>query len=172
MPASHRLSRKAKAWLGTGLVGSGLVSGAILGSTLTAGASSASSVLTASSTGSSSSGGSGGSGTSSQPPAYHGLPNSGTVTAVGSSSVTIDGKTYAVTSNSDIDKNGEATLSQLAVGDAVTFSTDPSASTPTIDKLHAGNESLDRPTGPPPGGAPGAAGNGSSGSTGSTSSIG
>ena len=98
-----------------------------------------------------------------------GLPDSGTVTAVGASSVTIDGKVYAVTSSSDIDKNGEATLSDLAVGDKVTFSTVSGASTATIDKLHAGSEALDRPTGPPPG-QPGNPG--SSGSTGSTGSSG
>ena len=84
----------------------------------------------------------------------HGLPKTGKVTAVGTSSVTIDGTVYAVTSNSDIDKNGEANLSQLAVGDAVTFSTVSGASTPTIDKLHAGSEALDMPHGGPPGGAP------------------
>jgi hypothetical protein len=154
MPVLQQLSRRAKAGLATGLVGTGVVTGAILGSNLTAGASTASTAFTASSTATTSPGSSSGSGTPSQPPAYHGLPDSGTVTAVGSNSVTIDGKTYAVTSNSDIDKNGEASLSSLAVGDAVTFSTDPSASTPTIDKLHAGSESLDRPTGPPLGNPP------------------
>jgi hypothetical protein len=75
---------------------------------------------------------------------------SGTVTAVGSSTVTIKTSaattTYKVDSNSDIDKNGEASLAKLAVGDAVTFSVDSSAST-TIDKLHAGNEALNKPQG-------------------------
>src|ERR1700681_1697537 len=79
------------------------------------------------------------------------LSSSGTVTAVTSSDITIKTSTatttYAVTSSSDIDKNGEATLSALAVGDAVTFSTVSTATNPTIDKLHAGNETLDRPTG-------------------------
>ncbi|HEY1466499.1 MAG TPA: hypothetical protein VGF11_05550 [Acidimicrobiales bacterium] len=78
---------------------------------------------------------------------------SGTITAVTASSVTIQTSTgtntYAIASTSDIDKNGEATASSLAVGDAVTFNLDSSASTPTIDKLHAGNEALDRPSGPP-----------------------
>ena len=59
--------------------------------------------------------------------------------------------TYAVTSSSDIDKNGEATLSNLSVGDAVTFSTTGSGSSVTIDKLHAGNDALDWPTAPPAG---------------------
>jgi hypothetical protein len=81
------------------------------------------------------------------------LPLSGTVTAVGTDSVTIKTSsgtsTYVVTSASDIDKNGEAQLSDLAVGDAVTFSTVGSDTTPTIDKLHAGDEALDRPQGPP-----------------------
>jgi preprotein translocase subunit YajC len=84
------------------------------------------------------------------------LALSGTVTAVGSSSVTIQTSgattTYAVTSTSDIDKNGEATLSDLAVGDAVTFSTVTTDGTTAIDKLHAGNAALDMP----PGGGPGA----------------
>jgi hypothetical protein len=82
---------------------------------------------------------------------------SGTVTAIGSSSVTIKTSsgttTYAVGSSSDIDKNGEATLSSLAVGDAVTFNLESSATTPTINKLHAGNEALDRPAGMPNGSA-------------------
>ena len=85
------------------------------------------------------------------------LPDSGTVTAVGATSVTIQTSTatttYAVTSQSDIDKNGESQLSALAVGDKVTFST-TSSSTPTIDRLHAGNAAQDRPAGTPPAGAP------------------
>jgi len=52
-----------------------------------------------------------------------------------------------VTSASDIDKNGEAALKDLAVGDAVTFSVD-SANTKQIDKLHAGDETKNRPTAP------------------------
>jgi hypothetical protein len=160
MPVLHRIRGRTSVWLSTVLVGTGLVSGAILGSTLTAGASTSSSTsgaATVSSTGSSNSAGSStSSGSPAGPPnaAYKGLPDTGTVTAIGSNTVTIGGKTYAVTSSSDIDKNGEASLSSLAVGDSVTFSTVSSASTPTIDKLHAGNETLDRPAGPPPGGVP------------------
>lgn len=71
----------------------------------------------------------------------HGLDLSGTVTAVGPSSVTIKTSTatttYKVNSNSDIDKNGEAAVSSLAVGDKVTFSVDGGT---VIDKLHAGDE--------------------------------
>ena len=82
------------------------------------------------------------------------LSLSGTVTAVGSSDVTIKTSsattTYAVTGTSDIDKNGEATLSDLAVGDAVTFNTVTTSGTTAIDKLHAGNEQLDMPPGPGP----------------------
>lgn len=92
-----------------------------------------------------------------------GLSLSGTVTAVGTASVTIKtaaGPTeYAVTSSSDIDKNGEATLSALTAGDAVTFSVD-SASSKTIDKLHAGDEAKNMPSGT----------SGSSGSSSSSSS--
>jgi len=86
---------------------------------------------------------------------------SGTVTNVGTDTVTIKTAsgttTYAVNSSSDIDKNGEATLSDLIVGDAVTFNTTGSGSSLAIDKLHAGSEALDRPSGPR-GGGPGGPG--------------
>jgi Cu/Ag efflux protein CusF len=75
------------------------------------------------------------------------------VTAVGANSVTIKTssgtKTYGVTSTSDIDKNGEAKLSDLKVGDAVRFDTSTVNGKAVIDHLHAGNEALDRPAGPP-----------------------
>ncbi|MDX6255450.1 MAG: hypothetical protein QOJ11_1784 [Frankiales bacterium] len=78
------------------------------------------------------------------------LSLSGTVSAVGTTSVTIKTSTattaYTVTSSSDIDKNGEATLSALAVGDAVTFSVD-SSNSKQIDKLHAGDETKNLPQG-------------------------
>lgn len=147
----------------------GLAGGAILGSTMTAGAATTSSTASSAAASTSAPASSGSavatapsSGSSGQAPGGYRVPDlSGTVTAVSASSVTINTSsattTYAVTSSSDIDKNGEANLSDLKVGDAVTFSTEPSASTPTIDKLHAGNESLDRPTGPPSGGDGGAA---------------
>lgn len=81
----------------------------------------------------------------------HALDLSGTVTAVGAGSVTIKTATatteYAVTSASDIDKNGEAALKDLAVGDAVTFSVD-STNAKQIDKLHAGDETKNRPQAP------------------------
>lgn len=90
-----------------------------------------------------------------------GLDLSGTVTAVGSSTVTIKTsagtKSYTVTSSSDIDKNGEATLKDLAVGDAVTFSVGGTPAT-QIDKLHAGDEAKDRPTGAPDGSTAGPTG--------------
>jgi hypothetical protein len=101
---------------------------------------------------------------------------------VGTSSVTIQTSsattTYAVTSSSDIDKNGESTLSVLAVGDAVTFSTVTTNGTTAIDKLHAGNAALDMPPGGPGGmpgggyGAPPGTSNGSSSSSGSGTSGG
>lgn len=163
---------KPKLWVSASLLSAGLASGVYLGGTLTSGAATTSSSTAASSTatgntasGNTASGNTstgdmptppgagsstGSTGSASGPPAgAPTLPKSGTVTAVGASSVTIDGTTYAATSSSDIDKNGEATLSSLAVGDTVTFSTLSTASSPTIDKLHAGNEALDRPTGPP-----------------------
>lgn len=78
------------------------------------------------------------------------LSLAGTVTAVGTGTVTITTSTggsvtYRVDSASDIDKNGEAQLSSLAVGDAVRYSV--SSGTTTIDKLHAGDEAKDRPSG-------------------------
>src|SRR5262245_5143883 len=83
----------------------------------------------------------------------------GTVTAVGSNSVTIKTSsgttTYGVTSASDIDKNGEAQLSDLKVGDAVRFTTKTANGATIIDKLHAGDEAKDRPVEPPSGGAGG-----------------
>lgn len=83
----------------------------------------------------------------------------GTVTAVGADTVGIKTaagtKTYAVDGNSDIDKNGEAKLSDLVVGDAVHFALRPGTS--TIAVLHAGDEAKNRPArgghdGPCPGG--------------------
>ena len=161
MSLTQQIRTKPKLWASAGLVTVGLAAGGILGTTMTAGAS-----TTSTSTNSTSSNSTSSSGSTPGPPGptgtagtYRGLPDSGTVTAVGSGSVTIDGKVYAVNSNSDIDKNGEAVLSDLKVGDKVTFSTVSSATTPTIDKLHAGSESLDRPTGPPAGAGTGGAPN-------------
>jgi Cu/Ag efflux protein CusF len=83
---------------------------------------------------------------------HGGLKQSGTVTAVGSSSVTIKTTsgttTYQVTANSDIDKDGEAKLSDLKVGDAVRFSSTTVNGQQVIIVLHAGNEALNRPSRP------------------------
>ena len=80
----------------------------------------------------------------------HALGLTGTVTAVGNGTVTIKTATgstitYTVNSASDIDKNGEAQLSSLAPGDAVRYSVN--SGTTTIDKLHAGTETKDLPSG-------------------------
>lgn len=82
------------------------------------------------------------------------LSMSGTITAVGSSSVDIKESagtvtTYQVSSASDVDKSGESTLASLSVGDAVTFS----ATNGTIDKLHTGTESQNHPGTPDPTGS-------------------
>ena len=129
------------------LLGTGTIAGAIIGATAL---SNAATTSTSPSTGSSSSN------YGVAEPGGHrggGLDLSGTVTAVGASSVTIKTAsataTYTVNTSSDIDKNGEAKLSDLKAGDAVTFSVDSTGK--TIDKLHAGNESLDRPQGAPSG---------------------
>jgi len=84
---------------------------------------------------------------------FGGLDLRGTVTAVGSDTVTIKTAvgttTYTVTGASDIDKSGEASLSDLKAGDAVTFSVD-SAKVKQIDRLHAGDEAKDMPQGGAP----------------------
>jgi hypothetical protein len=81
------------------------------------------------------------------------LPMSGTITAVGTSSVSIDTgattTTYAVTNTSAIEKDGKATLGALAVGDTVHFSTVTSGGVTAIGTL------ID---GPPPKGALGGPG--------------
>jgi hypothetical protein len=160
MSLTDHIRSKPKLWASAGLVTAGLAAGGILGTTMSASASTTSTTSNSSSTNATPSGGSppGPPGAGAAGRTYQGLADRGTVTAVGSARVTIDGKVYAVTSNSDIDKNGEATLSDLAVGDTVTFSTVSSATTPTIDKLHAGSEALDRPTGPPSGAPSGSSG--------------
>nr|MDA8047384.1 hypothetical protein [Actinomycetota bacterium] len=158
MSALDRIRAKPKLWATAAILTGGVAAGTIIGATATATASAStnpSATVTSASSSSSSTGQTMAAAqtlAANQTPASGqasttangcsgGLSDSGTVTAVGASSVTIDGKTYAVTSSSDIDKNGEATLSDLKVGDKVTFSTVSAASTPTIDKLHAGNES-------------------------------
>lgn len=133
---------------GAALVGVGVVAGAIVGATVLAGAATTN-PSTAPSASSSQQEGLHGDG---HGPGRGGLGLTGTVTAVGSSSVTVKTSTatttYKVDGNSDIDKNGEAKLSDLKVGDAVRFNVTGSN---VIDKLHAGDEALDRPQGPPPG---------------------
>ena len=165
---------RPRVWASTALVTAGLAGGAVLGTTLSAGA-----AATSSSTGSAATSPAAPGTNGAAPAAPNGqapadgrpcsLPKTGTVTAVGSNSVTIDGTTYSVTGTSDIDKNGEAKLSDLAVGDKVTFSTVAGASTPTIDRLHAGNEALDRPAGPPPGAPPAGSSQPGTGSSSSSS---
>jgi hypothetical protein len=132
---------------GAALIGTGVVAGAIVGATVLSGAATTTPSTAPGSSSSQQEGTFGGHG--------HGgadLGLTGSVTAVGSSSVTIKTSTatttYKVDGNSDIDKNGEAKLSDLKVGDAVRFSVTGSN---VIDKLHGGNEALDRPQGPPPG---------------------
>jgi len=94
-------------------------------------------------------------------PGRFGRLQAGSVTSVGAKSVTIKStagtKTYAVDADSDIDKNGEAKLSDLKAGDAVHFAVRPGTS--TIAVLHAGDEALNhrgfgagRPGGPCPDG--------------------
>jgi len=167
-PRRRRRVPKAVA-TGLGLLGLGAVAGGIASTAMSA---SAATTTTSAPAGSSTTAPSG----SALPVPPGGgpvaLPLTGTVTAVGSADVTIKTSTgttsYPVTSTSDIDKNGEATLSDLAVGDAVTFSTVTSNGTTAIDKLHAGNAQLDMPAGPGPGGPPPGSAAGSSTTSGSS----
>ena len=149
-----------------GLAGAGVVAGAVLAGTIGAQAATPSpspSSSTAATTNDAHPGDNGVPEAQEQQGGHgRGLDLSGTVAAVGSSTVTIKmgtGSTvYTVTSSSDIDKNGEASLSALAAGDAVTFSVD-GANTKQIDKLHAGDEAKNRPPGapsPPPSSSTGA----------------
>lgn len=75
----------------------------------------------------------------------HGLDLSGTITAVGLSSVTIKTSTTTTTyrgpGHSDVEHN-EAALSNPAVGDKITFSVDGGK---VIDKLHAGDGTKNLP---------------------------
>jgi hypothetical protein len=164
-PGRHR-SRKGLAVVlllsglaGGGILGAGLSANAATPSTSTAGTSSASTgTSSGASTGTSSSTAPTPGAATGTPP---GLPLSGTVTALGASTVTIGTTSYPVTSTTDIDKNGEAALSSLAVGDSVTFSTVTSGGVTSIDKLHAGSETLDRPaagSAPPANGGSGTSG--------------
>lgn len=136
--------------IGAGLVGAGVAAGAIIGSTVLSDAATSSPTPNASSASSPEAPGAPGWPQGRGP--GRGLPLTGTVTAVGSSSVTIktsSGTTqYQVNGNSDIDKNGEAKLSDLKAGDAVRFSV---TSGNVIAILHAGNEALNRPQAPGPG---------------------
>lgn len=152
LPANEPWTPQRRRGVATGaaLVGVGVVAGAIVGATVLSGA--ATTASPAAPNGSSQQerpfGGNG----NGHGPGRGGLGLTGTVTAVGSASVTIKTSTatttYKVDGTSDIDKNGEAKLSELKVGDAVRFSV---TSSNVIDKLHAGDEALDRPQGPPPG---------------------
>ncbi len=150
-----------------GLLGAGALVGGILASTLTAGAAPSPSP----SPGHNAPGVPGGPdfrGPGVRGPGMHMLDHTGTVTAVGASSVTIKESsgttTYAVDANSDIDKNGEAKLSDLKAGDGVRFSVVTVSGKKTIGILHSGDEALNRPHGghgPHPGeGGPGMPGSG------------
>ncbi|MDP9094768.1 MAG: hypothetical protein M3N95_17975 [Actinomycetota bacterium] len=138
------------------LIGGGIAAGAIGATALGASAATSTTGSTAAvynaSMGSNAAAAPGGTAAPGGPGGYQVPQLSGTVTAVGSASVTIRTSTatttYQVTSASDIDKNGEAQLSNLVVGDAVTFNVMPNSAS-TINKLHAGDEAKDRPVGPP-----------------------
>src|SRR5437763_14510517 len=108
---------RRRKWLGAaGLVAAGGIAGAITAATMSAGA--ATSPSPSPSTGGSIPGYAPGHGDCHRG-GMHALAQTGTVTAVGSNSVTIRTSsgthTYGVTNNSDIDKNGEAKLSDLKV---------------------------------------------------------
>lgn len=137
----------------------GLAGGAILGSTLSAGAATTAAAPTAATPAAVTTPSTAAPSTDTETPegnethTYgHTLGKTGTVTAVSASSISIKdapgtNTTYVIATTSDIDKNGVSTASALTVGETVTYSVDSAATTPTIDKLRAGSEALDRPTG-------------------------
>jgi hypothetical protein len=140
-PTPSRSQKRRLVGIGAGLAAGGALVGAVLAGTLSAGAATPSTSPSGTSSTEAPDGHGGGGG-------GHALDLTGTVTAVGSSSLTIKTSTgstvtYKVTSSSDIDKNGEAQLSSLATGDAVRYSV--VSGTTTIDKLHAGDEAKDMP---------------------------
>ena len=146
-----------------GLLLAGAVAGGVLAATFTASASSPAAGSPGPSSYAATGPGAGGYG----PDRHHGPGRfgpmqAGTVTSVGTKSVTIKStagtKMYAVDSNSDIDKNGEAKLSDLKVGDAVRFNVVTVDGKKTIGILHSGNEELNRPDHGPGPGTPGSPG--------------
>jgi|SRR5947209_8840012 len=155
MSSSGRTTAQA-----AGLLVAGAVAGAVLAVTFTATASSPSAGTPGPTSYAATGPGPGGYGFGDhRGPGRFGAGQAGAVTAVGTKSVTIKSasgnKTYSVDANSDIDKNGEAKLSDLKAGDAVRFGVLPGTS--TIAVLHAGDEARDRPAfghegGPCPGG--------------------
>ena len=145
MSPSRRTTAQA-----AGLLLTGAVAGAVLAATFSAGAASPSAGTPGPSSYAATGTGPGGYGFGDhRGPGRLGVMQSGTVTAVGANSVTIKTtggtKTYAVDADSDIDKNGEAKLSDLKSGDAVHFVLRPGTS--TIAVLHAGDEAKDVPAG-------------------------
>jgi hypothetical protein len=145
-------TQRRTAWQAAGLVVVGAVAGGVLATQVAASASSGTPTATTAAYGEAP-------GAAPFAPGPHrgfGLPQSGTVTAVGSNSVTIQTSngthTYAVDGRSDIDKNGEAALKDLVKGDKVRFALRPGTS--TIAVLHAGDEAKDAP-GMGPGRGPG-----------------
>ena len=139
-PATRAGSSRRRLVVGSGLVGAGVVAGAIVGGTLLSQAATPSASVPAQ----------GASTAAGNCPDRGQWPNlTGVVTKVGTSTVDIkigsaSAKTYSVTSKSDIDKNGEAKLSSLKVGDKVRFS---ATAGDVIEVLHAGQEGLDGPHG-------------------------
>jgi len=190
-PGSRRHLNKAIV-SGLALLGVGGVAGGVASMALSSGAATAATTTTApASSGTSGSSSSTSTSTSEvpqpgslgsgAPPGRVALPLHGTVTAIGASGVTIrtdsGTETYAVTSSSVIDKNGKTTLSAVAVGDTVAFSTITTDGTTAIDRLIAGN--MAGGCGPagsggapapghatPPNGPSGQTGSGAAGSTG------
>jgi hypothetical protein len=150
-PIAPKPRRGVRTGLKVALVSAGIAAGAVGATAL--GASAATSTSGSATTGAATAAYSvsGGSTAPTGGGTYHVPELSGTVTAVGSGTVTIKTSsattTYTVTSASDIDKNGEARLSDLVAGDAVTFNVMPNSAT-TINKLHAGDEAKDRPAAP------------------------
>jgi hypothetical protein len=147
------LSTQRTAWRAAGLMLAGALAGGVLAAEVTASASSGGTPATSSAYTEASplAPGPGEAGPGEPRGRGHafGSPLSGTVTALDVTGKTVTIKTsngtttYKVDAQSDVDKNGEAQLSDLKAGDAVRFAVRPGTS--TIAVLHAGDEAKDRP---------------------------
>ncbi len=119
-----------------GLLGAGVVAGAVVAGTMTAGAATNPSATPSSESAASGYGGGYGPAGAGKPHGEHKALTTGTVKAVGASSITVTvsgaDKTYAVNADTRYFRAGPATLSDIKVGDTVRFATSADGKTLTF----------------------------------------